>query len=260
MGTFSSQKLAPAPTAVSALRPRRGTGERRVPHPPLGQVTRKPGLEFNCASKRDGFAISRAPWPGFHYPGTRERNLKGMGPRSHFLRTLQAWNLRCIKDFQWLLPKLSSHGVYRSPSLPGPHRVEKREGSPGSSLHQAVSQGLGCKHVWEGLSPVILGTPVLSTRDPSAQLSLTPTTLDISSRMKIISGMRNWYPEQLSRSSKVTDIVTMTPEFKLRQSVFWGPRPHPDSTFSLPGPPAHELLVHRLQTGGTLVHQHEQIS
>lgn len=109
-------------------------------------------------------------------------------------------------------------------------------------MHQAMSQGLGCKPVREGLSSDPISTP-------SAQRSLA-LTLDSSSRIKIISGMRNWHPKGLRGSSRVTDTVMMTSGFTPRQLVFWGPHPHPDSTFSLLGPPACEWLVRRLQPRG----------
>lgn len=74
-GGFLITKVGSIPTAVSALRPSRGVGKGLWPPPTWGQVSRKPGLEFNCASETDGVAVTRAPGTGSRHPETRECEL-----------------------------------------------------------------------------------------------------------------------------------------------------------------------------------------
>lgn len=180
----------------------------------------------------------------------QEYNLQEDGPHPHFLKTLHTWKFSCIKDFQWLLHKLSSYSAARSPSSSGPPRLERREKA---FSHQAISQGLGCK-------PVRKGYHLTPSAPPVAQRSLA-LTLDSSSRIKnhfrneeltprgfkgVLRGHRysnddlqDLHPDSWSLGAH---IPTQTQHF-----LSWGPQPVNGSSIDF-------------SQGANLVHQYEQRS
>lgn len=131
MEAFQPQKPAPTPTAVSDLRLSWGPSL-------LGTDVKKEISWVQLCIPGRWLEIHKGTPGRPSFPRNRRPNLKGLGPCSHFLRTLHAWNssFSSIRDFL-LFPKLSTHWVSRSLSWPKPHRVGERECSARSPLCQA---------------------------------------------------------------------------------------------------------------------------